>query len=104
MIIRKIRPGEYKRCQELCALAFEYPMADAELSPEALLERKQQNPRSTQDVHWDSQWAAFEDDDQTMMATMTVIPWTGTFDGHGRHRRRGLPAPVPPGRGHTGLL
>ena len=35
MIVRRIRPGEYKRCQQLCALAFEYEMQDAALSPEA---------------------------------------------------------------------
>jgi len=81
VIVRKIRPGEYKRCQQLCALAFEYEMKDAALSPEALLEKVKNNPRSMQDAHWDSQWAAFEDDDQTMMATMTVIPWCATFDG-----------------------
>ena len=82
MIARKIRPGEYKRCQQLCALAFEYEMKDAMLSPEALLEKVQGNPRSMQDAHWDSQFAAFDDDDQTMLATMTVVPWTAGFDGH----------------------
>ena len=81
MIVRRIRPGEYKRCQQLCALAFEYEMQDAALSPEALLKRIKDYPRSMQDVCWDSQWAAFEDDDRTMMATMTVIPWKATFDG-----------------------
>ena len=34
MIVRKILPEEYKRCQQLCALAFEYPLTDAALSPE----------------------------------------------------------------------
>lgn len=82
MIVRKIRPEEYKRCQELCALAFEYPMKDADLSPEALLNRVKREPRSMQDVHWDSQWAAFEEDGRTMMATFTVVPWTANFDGH----------------------
>ena len=81
MIVRKIRPEEYKRCQQLCALAFEYEMKDADLSAEALLQRVKTDPRSTQDIHWNSQCAAFEDDDRTMMGTMTVIPWRATFDG-----------------------
>ncbi|MBR0368455.1 MAG: GNAT family N-acetyltransferase [Clostridia bacterium] len=81
MIIRKIRPEEFKRCQQLCALAFEYPMKDADLSPEAALDKIRQNPLSMQDVHWDSQWAAFGDDDATMLATLTVIPWRARFDG-----------------------
>ena len=83
MIVRKIRPEEYKRCQQLCALAFEYEMKDADLSPGALIQKIREHPRSMQDVCWDSQWAAFEDDDRTMMATMTVIPWQATFDGQG---------------------
>jgi len=82
MIARKIRPDEYRRCQQLCALAFEYEMKDAALSPEALLEKVKNGPRSMQDLHWDSQYAAFDDDDQTMVATMTVVPWTANFDGH----------------------
>lgn len=82
MIVRKIRPGEYKRCQQLCALAFEYEMKDAALSPEALLQKVVDHPQSMQDLHWDSQYAAFEDDDATMTATMTVVPWTASFDGH----------------------
>ena len=83
MIVRKIRPEEYKRCQQLCALAFEYEMKDAGLSPEALLKKVRDDPRSMQDTHWDSQVAAFLDDDKTMLATMTVVPWTANFDGHG---------------------
>jgi hypothetical protein len=82
MIARKIRPEEYRRCQQLCALAFEYEMKDARLSPEALLKKVREDPRSMQDMHWDSQVAAFLDDDQTMLATMTVVPWTARFDGH----------------------
>ena len=82
MIARKIRAEEYKRCQQLCALAFEYEMKDADLTPEALFEKVRENPRSMQDLHWDSQYAAFDDDDRTMLATMTVIPWMACFDGH----------------------
>lgn len=82
MIVRRIRPEEYKRCQQLCALAFEYEMKDADQTPGQMVDRVRRDPRSMQDVHWDSQWAAFEDDGATMMATMTVIPWRARFDGH----------------------
>ena len=72
MHARRIRPEEYRRCQQLCALAFEYEMKDAGLTPEALLDKARGNPRYMQDVHWDSQYAAFDGDDRTMLATMTV--------------------------------
>ena len=81
MIIRRIRPEELKRSQELSALAFEYPMEKPELSPQAYVDGVRQDPRSWEDVHWDSRWAAFEDDDATMMATFCVIPWKANFDG-----------------------
>lgn len=82
MIIRKIRENELKRSAQLSALAFEYPMEGAEKTPEEYIDGVRANPRAWEDVHWDSRWAAFEDDDQTMMATFCVIPWMATFDGH----------------------
>ena len=82
MIVRPIREGEYKRCQELCALAFEYAMKDADRTPEEALAAVRERPASRQDIHWHSQWAAFADDDATMLSTMTVIPYRATFDGH----------------------
>lgn len=82
MIIRRIRPEELKRCCALSALAFEYPMENAALSPMDFFNRLTQPARSADDAHWDSHWAAFEDDDATMMATFCVIPWRANFDGH----------------------
>ena len=81
MIIRRIRENEYKRCQEFCALAFEYALQGADKSPEETLAEIRANPTSRQDQHWDSQWAAFADDDATMLSTMTVIPYRATVDG-----------------------
>jgi len=69
------------RCRQLFALAFEGEMRDANLSGMEFLHKIQANPRCMQDVHWDSQWAAFTEDGD-MMATMTVVPWTANFDGH----------------------
>ena len=84
MIVRRIREDELKRCQELFAVAFESPMGmdQAALSPMEYVDRIRENPRSREDVHWDSHWAAFGDDDSTMLATFTVIPWEASFDGH----------------------
>lgn len=82
MIIRRIREHELKRCAQLSALAFEYPMEHPERTPEAYARAVIDHPRALEDVHWDSRWAAFEDDDATMMATFVVIPWQATFDGH----------------------
>ena len=82
MIIRKIRPEELKRCCALSALAFEYPMEGAEQSPEDFIREVRERPRSLEDLRWDSRWAAFEDDDATMMATFCVLPWWENFDGH----------------------
>lgn len=82
MIVRRIREEEYKRCQELCALAFEFAMKDADRTPEETLAAVREHPSSRQDVCWNSQWAAFADDDTTMFSTMTVIPYRATFDGN----------------------
>lgn len=82
MIVRLIRESEYKRCQELCALAFEYAMKDADRTPEEMLAAVRERPASRQDVFWNSQWAAFADDGVTMLSTMTVIPYRASFDGN----------------------
>lgn len=82
MIVRKINSQELKRVQEFCSLAFEYPFKNSELSSEQLLERLTREPHGRQDLYWQSQWAAFEDDDHTMLSTFTVIPYQAHFDGN----------------------
>ncbi len=82
MIVRRIRQCELKRCQELSALCFEYSMGKSRLTPEEYARGIIDNPRSLEDVHWNSRWAAFEDDGETMMGTFAVIPWRASFDGH----------------------
>lgn len=82
MIVRKIRQEEYKRAQQFCSLAFEYKLEESAMSPSELLQKITAQPQSRQDLHWDSQWAAFADDDQTMLSTFTVIPYRANFDGH----------------------
>lgn len=82
MIVRKIRPDEYKRVAEFCALAFQWSYDDKGQNPEEVLQQMLKAPESRQDLHWDWQWAAFEDDGRTMMSTFTVIPYQANFDGH----------------------
>lgn len=82
MIVRTIRPEEFKRVQQFCALAFNGSFPDSALSPAEVLEKATRQPESRQDLFWQSQWAAFADDDHTMLSTFTVIPYRCHFDGH----------------------
>lgn len=82
MIIRKINTNEIKRTQEFCALAFEYEMTDTDKTPQQIYEDTVNHPSTRQDLHWQSQWAAFEDDNRTMLSTFTSIPYRANFDGH----------------------
>lgn len=82
MIIRKIRAQELERCQQLFAVAFECGMAHPERSAQEAVDAARLRPSGREEVYWDSRWAAFEDDDATMMATFAVLPWTANFDGH----------------------
>ena len=81
MIVRRIRAGELKRCAELSAVAFECPMERPEQDAGQWAREIVESPKSLEDVHWDARWAAFEDDDVTMMATFAVLPWRANFDG-----------------------
>lgn len=82
MIVRRIRPEEYRRVQQFCSLAFEYPVDHPEMSAQEAFDQIIRNPDCRQDLHWDCQWAAFEDDDKTMMSTFIAIPYSANFDGH----------------------
>ena len=82
MIVRKIRPEELKRTEELSAHAFEFRMSDAEKSAEEFAQERMNHPQATQDVNWREHWAAFLDDDKTMTSTFIAIPYRMHFDGH----------------------
>ena len=82
MIVRKIHQDEYKRVRQLCSLAFEYVDKGIELPAVEMLRHLKANPSRRQQIYWDSNWAAFEDDNKTMMATMTLVPYCAQFDGH----------------------
>lgn len=81
MIIRKIRPEEYRRTNELFSLAFEAPNRNLKDSAEAIKEMTD-HPENRQEEFWMERWAAFEDDDKTMMSFIVMVPYNVNFDGH----------------------
>ena len=81
MIIRKIKPEELKRTQELFAISFEFS-ADLPKSPEETFADITRNPKSREDAFWGERWAAFEDDDKTMMSYFIDQPFPVQFDGN----------------------
>lgn len=80
MIIRKIKPEELKRTYELFAIAFEFS-ADNDKSAAEVFENVRKNPKSREDAFWGERWAAFEDDDSTMMSFLIASPYQVNFDG-----------------------
>ena len=82
MIVRKIRREEHRRVEQFCSLAFEYKVNSPEKSDEQIFQEMIDHPQSAQDIFWDQWWAAFDDDDKTMMSTFIAIPYRANFDGH----------------------
>lgn len=84
MIVRKIKPAETLRVRQLSALAFEYALSGeaAKGAADAYDASLLAQPETRRDMNRLSQWAAFEDDDRTMMSTFCVIPFPARFDGH----------------------
>lgn len=79
MIVRKIKDEELKRCSELFHIAFEFPMTDKRSNEEMLKEIKE-SPKGRFDRFYTEKWAAFEDDDKTMMSSVIVTPYDVWFD------------------------
>lgn len=71
MIVRRVRPEEVKRCYEVMSLAFEFQCRE-ERSAEEVAKAEEGKPKG---------WAAFEDDDATMMGYICTIPYVVNFDG-----------------------
>lgn len=67
MIVRKTTQSEGKRVNELFAIAFEQPVSNGPSNPE--------NPK----IH---HWAAFSDDDKTMLSTLSISDHAVWFDGN----------------------
>lgn len=67
MIVRKTRPEEGQRVNELFAIAFEQPLENGPADPE-----------NDEICHW----AAFEEETGEMMSTLSVSDFWVQFDGH----------------------
>ena len=81
MIIRRIKPEELKRRWQLCGASDLYPMEDSQKTAQEIFAEATKHPRSRQDQHWEMNWAAFLDDDRTMIGAVTGIPYEVSFDG-----------------------
>lgn len=81
MIVRKIREEEFPRTQELFHIAFEMPRREETPAQERLQQMKT-DPQDHNDTYFRERWAAFEDDNQTMMAFIAGMPYRIAFDGH----------------------
>jgi len=80
MIVRKIRPEEVKRTMELFAISFEFAN-NIEKSAQEIYEEVSTHPNDREDFYWQERWAAFEDDDKTMMSYFIAQPFPIVFDG-----------------------
>lgn len=69
MIVRKIKPGEVKRTNELFSIAFEIPYQEPSGAP------------SRENAYQLEKYAAFEDDNETMTSCLSAVPFQMNFDG-----------------------
>lgn len=81
MIARQIKPEEVKRTEELFSISFDSPYTN-ELSPSQLYDKYISSPKSRGEEHCLERFAAFEDDDSTMMSSFIMHPYHVRFDGH----------------------
>ncbi|MCH4193220.1 MAG: GNAT family N-acetyltransferase [Butyrivibrio sp.] len=80
MIVRKIRPEEFKRTEELFSVAFEFPY-DCDQDERTRYHEKDRNPQSREDAYLLEKYAAFEDDDETMTGCVSALRFPMNFDG-----------------------
>ncbi len=80
MIVRKIRDSEIRRADEVFHLSFGFAMQD-ERTNEERRRALQETPCGRFDRYFMERWAAFEDDDATMMSVLTATPYPVFFDG-----------------------
>ncbi len=81
MIVRKIKPEELKRTEELFSIAFCFPY-DNEKEPMETYQEKKEKPEAREDVRILDKYAAFEDDDKTMMSCFSAIRFPMNFNGN----------------------
>lgn len=80
MIVRKIKPEEIKRTDELFSIAFEFPY-DNDKSAAEVYEETIAHPQTRGSFYWQERFAAFEDDNETMMSYFVAKPYPVNFDG-----------------------
>lgn len=103
MIIRKIKPEEVKRTNELFSIAFECP-DDNPKSAVEVYEEISGDPSSRDNRYCMERYAAFEDDDRTMMSFFVAKPYPVHFDGqHCRMTGIGGVATLPQYRRRGGI-
>ncbi len=78
MIIRKMKPDEYKQVKLIGSVAFEFPV-----DYEKLMEEKENpsKPMITNGIE-EEFICAFSDDEKTMYSSVGVFPYEVNFDGH----------------------
>ena len=80
MIIRRIKPEELKRTEELFAISFESSFDNTKTAAE-VADEIINHPKSREDAEWQYRWAAFLDDDKTMTSYFIDKPYPFNFDG-----------------------
>lgn len=81
MKARQIKPEEVKRTEELFSVSFDFPY-HKQASPMELYEQYRKDPKSREEEHPLERFAAFADDDVTMMSSFIMQPFSIRFDGH----------------------
>lgn len=80
MIIRKIKPEEYFKTCYISSRVFELENKQPE-DEAAELKRIQEDPHNRFERNYLERWAAFKDDDKTMMAYFLSVPFECYYDG-----------------------
>ena len=81
MIIRRIESNELRRYYEMRALTY-HSTYHAPESAEQIAARAKTAPASREEMAWQAHYAAFDDDNTTMLGGLAVIPYPVRFDGH----------------------
>lgn len=81
MIARKIRPEEVKRTEELFSICFNAPYNNED-TPEQLYHKYVNDPQNREQEHCLERFAAFEDDNQTMMSCFFMQPFHINYHAH----------------------
>lgn len=81
LIARQIHPEEIKRTEELFSISFDSPYNNED-TPLELYNKYITHPQNREQEHSLERFAAFEDDNKTMMSCFIMQPFSIRFDGH----------------------